>query len=308
MKKQTFEHGDMVVIIERKVSDKVQPNIRRGDLYVVDDVGQTKSGAIALVCLDNKKGKHRINSDRFEFKAVTEKELKTAKRVVIDEYTRKLEEAKEKEFKQMCRDTTKQIAENFSREDHIRISLAPLIVAHMAFLYADMCREWCASNKISETKTISRELMDVYKQYQSYLLLDLDMKHFENISNQAREFINSDGLRNTLMVSKYAIGNEFLKQHPNVTQLERREYAYISKLMIEAYMRHNAKMSSMIRRKVKNCIGEDKDADNPFVTIKLANCLDKYLGEFKLQKSNEINRISKIIDNAIINSDFKIPT
>jgi hypothetical protein len=68
MKSQnSYKKGDIIFLTGRKVSEKVQPNVKVGMFYAVESAGLLKSGSISLLCHDYPQGKHsyRINAERF---------------------------------------------------------------------------------------------------------------------------------------------------------------------------------------------------------------------------------------------------
>ena len=72
-KKTAAKAGDFIEITARKVSDKVQPEIKVGGIYHVNRVEQLKSGATVLVIdKDRKKNKTvRCNAERFTWEVRT---------------------------------------------------------------------------------------------------------------------------------------------------------------------------------------------------------------------------------------------
>ena len=294
----------MIVITERKVSEKVQPNIRRGNLYIVVSTGTLKSGSVSLLChvRSNDKQLHRINAERFIWRKITQAEIDAAEKRAAAVFSEKMRQAAEEKFKHECEKSYNDLKQNFSWDDHIQIAFVPLVIAHIAWVYAEKTRKWCADHRISDVIKLSRAVRKVREDYIDFLRKDLDMKHIESIERQAEQFLKEPKTALDFQIAYYSISNEYYRQYPDVELQECRVYATISRLMIEAYKRHNAKMNALIASK----LGHSESVDNTLITDKLDTCMDAYLGDYVLTKTEEIGRIERIFDISLSRFEFQV--
>lgn len=194
-KKTAAKAGDFIEITARKVSDKVQPEIKVGGIYHVNRVEQLKSGATVLVIdKDRKKNKTvRCNAERFTWEVRTPAEVQ------------------EKQFKEQCNADTKALMESFTFEEHVQIAFVPLIIAQVAWVYADKVVRYCADKRISEVKKLSRTVKQLREHYLVQLSKDLDREHLNKILSQADELINVCAF--DFQILYYSTCNEINRQH-----------------------------------------------------------------------------------------------
>lgn len=303
-KSQTYQADDIILVTGRKVSDKVQPNVRVQGLYVVESVGTLKSGSVSLLCHDygDAKRTHRINEERFVWRKVSKGELAAAERRVFDRIHAEIKEKQEKEFKERCAKTHEELMEKFSWHDHVQIAFVPLIISHIAWVYAEKTRKWCADNRISEVKGLSRAVLKIRQDYIDFLRKDLDMKHISNIERQTEAFMAEPKTAMFFTIMFHSLSNEYHRLHKEVPLLPCRVYATISRLAIDAYVRHNDRMNRLIAGK----LGDSESVNNPLVTDKLVACMDAYLGDWVLPKTPEVIKTEKIFDNYIKDFEFEV--
>jgi hypothetical protein len=296
--------GDTILITARKVSDKVQPEVRLQGLYVIKSIGTLKSGSTSLLCghYGNSKRECRINAERFNWRVVSKGELAAAERRVLERINAEVKKKNEAEFKERCSKSYEEMKANFTWEDHVQIAFVPLILSNMALSYAEAARSWCAANRISEVKSLSRDVQRLRQDYIDLLRKDLDMAHIEHIEGQVQAFMAEPKVSLFLLQAYHTLSNEYYRLFRNVTQLPRRVFATLSRLFIDAYVRHNAKMNAKIAAK----LGRSESCNNPLITDKLNAYMGTYLGEFVLPKTDEYKKIEAIVDNYIKSFEFEL--
>lgn len=302
--KTQIHTGDTILITGRKVSDKIQPEIKVQGLYVVHSIGSLKSGAISLVCrhYGNRSKVHRINSERFSWRVVSKEELEAAEKRVIERINAEVRKKNEDEFKAQCVSSYEELKRNFSWEEHVQIAFTPLIISHIAWVYAEKARRWCAENRVSDVKAISRNVQQLRQGYISLLRQDLDAAHIESIERQTEEFMADPKVALFFLRMYHTLCNEYHHQHKSPPMLERRVYATIADIAIEAYSRHNDKMNGLIAKR----LGRSQSVDNPIITKQLASFIKAYLGEYKLSKTEQYQRIEAVFDNYVRTFEFKV--
>ena len=269
-KKTAAKAGDFIEITARKVSDKVQPEIKVGGIYHVNRVEQLKSGATVLVIdKDRKKNKTvRCNAERFTWEVRTPAEVQ------------------EKQFKEQCNADTKALMESFTFEEHVQIAFVPLIIAQVAWLYAQKVVRYCAEKRISEVKKLSRTVKELRAHYINLLSKDLDREHREKIFNQADEFIKECAF--DFQILYYSTCNEINHQHLKIEYDEMRTYAFLSMMFCREVRKHENRMTALIAQK----LGQAREGHLPCID-ELYTCMDAYLGNHEI-------KITPVIETAMM--------
>lgn len=283
MAKKTAKAGDFVEITARKVSSKVQPEIKVGGLYHVNRVERLKSGAAVLVIdKDPKRGKTvRCNAERFSWEVRTPAELQ------------------ERQFKEQCNADTERIMHNFTFDEHVQIAFVPLIIGEVAWHYAEKVLRYCAEKRISEVKKLSRTVRDLRERYLYELGKDLDTKHRLHTFQQAEDFINE--CRMDFQILYFSTNNELNHQCAQLPHDEMRTYAYLAMLFCKEVREHEARMTELIRRK----LGSAREGHIPCFE-QLHTCMEAYLGNMTVQKTATIQTAMKIFQKNLSKIEFTL--
>lgn len=94
----------------------------------------------------------------------------------------------ERQFKNLVADNTERMLETFTWEENMMIAFVPLVISHLAWVYADKVMKYCAEHKIPETVKLSRAVKHVRQEYVDSLKKDLDARHIQHIEKQTEEF------------------------------------------------------------------------------------------------------------------------
>lgn len=288
--------GGIIVVTDRKVSQKVQPKVKRGGIYDVAAVTQLKSGATCLICTmrSNKKQQLHINSERFNWRVVTEKDIARAEKRISDRFLADMKKAAEIDYRKKVSESVHEMINAFDEDECVQIMFVPLVIAQLAFIYADKAKQYCIDHRISETKPVSRAIDKIKSDWETLLSKDLDREHRDNIKQQTMEFLEYD-MQRQINIFYFTLLNEFNRQYPNDPYPALRVYTHISVLFILAYDRHNRKMDDLIE--TRSCKG--KSISNPILTDKLFAQMSAYCGNFILKKTKHMETFERIFDNAI---------
>lgn len=282
-KKQTAKAGDFIEVTARKVSNKVQPEIKVGGIYHVNRVEKLKSGAAVLVLDKNiKAGKTvRCNAERFTWEVRTPAEIQ------------------EKQFKEQCNADTEQLMHNFSFEEHVQIAFVPLIIAEVAWMYADKVLKYCADKRIQEVKKLSRTVKELRARYNNELGKDLDKKHMTQIYEKAQEFIEVCAF--DFQILYYSTNNVINHQHIQIDYDEMRTYAYLAMLFCTEVRQHETRMTAMIAKK----LGNAREGHLPCID-QLYTCMDAYLGDREIQRTDVIDTNMKKFQKNLSKIEFNL--
>lgn len=302
--------GGLVAIKKRLCSPKVQPGVKIGQVYKVLDVGTTKSGSERLVCMEHEMTcvKHQpkratINADRFVWAEVTEKDVAYARKKADEAYkqilTYRFAKAKKQDMEKKFNDdvvrTTQEMIRTMTWDEHVEITIKPLIAIELAWMMAEACCKYCAENKISEVLKVTRGIRHLKEEYYNFLGLDLDRRNVNDLREKATAFLGDQVLSLTMERMKHTLRNEYYASYGEVPFLDLRCLATIGIIFIAAYKRRVERANALISEKAKELI--DKSIENTLITDRLLAQFDALLGDWVIEQSTHIRTFEGILDN-----------
>lgn len=195
--------------------------------------------------------------------------------------------------------TVKVLAETMTWDEHVTVTIKPLIAIEMVWLMAEECRRYCAEHKISQVLKVTRAIRALRDEYDAFLSHDLDSRHRADLAKQARLLMEESRLARHTHIMRLTLRNEYFKQFPgvNIPYLDLRVMATLGVLFIAAYRRRVETANRLIEEKAGGRI--DRSISNPLITDRLYAQLDALLGDFVLQPSRDIETYEKIVDNEL---------
>lgn len=307
------EAGAIIAIRSRLCADTVQPRITVGTLLQVQKVSTLVSGAARLECLEHEataKGKPRrvtVNAERFTWERMTEEDVAYAVEKANEAYRQIMEyrmararkQYEEKRFKRDVERTVRVLAETMTWDEHVTVTIKPLIAIEMVWLMTEECRRYCVEHKISQVLKVTRAIRALRDEYDAFLSHDLDSRHRADLARQARLLMEDSPLAHHTHIMRLTLRNEYFKQFPgvNIPYLDLRVMATLGVLFIAAYRRRVETANRLIEEKAGGRI--DRSISNPLITDRLYAQLDALLGDFVLKPSRDIDTYEKIVDNAL---------
>lgn len=188
----------------------------------------------------------------------------------------------------------------FTWEENMMIAFVPLVIEHIAWMYADNVMKQCADLHISETKKLTRVVKKIREEYNSLLKKDLDVLHIRRIQVQTEEFCKLH--QNDFTILWYCVKNQYRKQFPDDPYAEMRTDAYISILMCKFIAEHNKRMDALIATKIQK---KTKSIQNPLI-LKLQACMDAYCGNDVIDKNEHIEAALRILQKNVAAINFEI--
>lgn len=231
--------------------------------------------------------------------------LKKAEQIVPSEMAKAKKRASlayntEEQFKQDVRESTRKMLNTFTWEENMMIAFVPLVIEHIAWMYADKVMKQCADLHISETKKLTRIVKQIREEYNSLLKKDLDVLHIRRIQVQTEEFCKLH--QNDFTILWYCVKNQYRKQFPDDPYAEMRTDAYISILMCKFIAEHNKRMDALIATKIQK---KTKSIQNPLI-LKLQACMDAYCGNDVIDKNEHIEAALRILQKNVAAINFEI--
>ena len=246
--------GELIIITRRKCSDKVQPKIKLGKMYlVVDEVEPTKSGARVILIADfetiaqraitnphdniDPKMIMRCNSDRFEWKLKSKSRLKK-------EFAKKQIQHYEEVDKQ--RDASLQA--KFTNEERERIAYIPYLFAELSWHYAYKAIELAVERRIDEHKKPVRRIKQLREEFLSELRHKMTQPILEAGQLKVKEAMDIHAV--DLFKFELTVKNEVERVYLGYQHNDIRAYAYMSMLCYESLRDADNDNVNLIVRKV----------------------------------------------------------
>ena len=185
----------------------------------------------------------------------------------------------------------------FSTEEHIRIAIFPLIIAHIAYRFADQAIRYAAEHRIEELKPLSRAVKALKQEYEGYLRTKLKVNQVRSIEAQTEQFVQL--YQTKFMKLYFSTANGINYQHKEIEYDELRTNAYISMQFIKACVEHEDNMTDFIKVR----LGEARKFHLP--TLKqLYDCMDAILGDYEIQDIQSTQIAMNIFKQDLENLDF----
>lgn len=205
----------------------------------------------------------------------------------------------ETNFKKQVKSDVHTMLETFTWEENMMIAFVPLIISHIAWVYADKVLKCCAELRISETIKLSRAVKKVHQEYIESLKKDLDPLHIERIEKQSERFYKE--YQNDFVILWYCINFEYKRRYPNDRLTAMRTDAYFSILMCRFLVEHNKRMDKLIESKM----GFAQSIKNPYMD-KLETCMDAYCGENTIKNTPNINACMRVFQKNLDDIEFEV--
>ena len=275
---------EIVEIVGRNCSDKVQPDIQPGKRYLVKGKDSLKNGTEVLILQDAGSNKtFRCNAGRFSWKHISEDTLDP-----------------EEAFHQEVKSNLHELLHSFTFEEHMQIAFLPLIISHCAWYYTEAVLQECAEHKIPEVKGLSRTVKMVRQEYYNSLRKDLNSAHLAEVQSQGDRFLQEFSSDFTIMF--FSIRAEVLKSVPDDPYTDMRTYAFMVMLICDYYIEQSHRCDQLIASRT----GKIKSSViNPKIAA-LRGCMDAYTGTIGIDVKNHISRCIRIFENNLSRINFTI--
>ena len=161
-----------------------------------------------------------------------------------------MKELQEKAFRDNVSESTKKMIERLTLDEQMRVSFVPLIITHLAWVYADKAMACAARDKVSLLKKLSRTLKMVHQKYNEELRRELDYNHLQNVIRQTEMCISE--INRDLTILYFSVNQELKRKVPQYGFDEQRTYAVISTLFIDLLKQHNREMDKLLAEKLND--------------------------------------------------------
>lgn len=255
----------LITITKRKCSDKVQPHIKCGTMYVVKSVEKLSDGTPVLLLADNRKDNTvRVNANRFEWQLADDRDLQ------ID-----LQDNRK----------NKELIDYFTFEEQTRIAFTPLVLAHLAITYGRRSREAAAKHKLSILRPLARKFDQLVKEYEQDISNTLTYDSRKKVEDSTDLFMRT--FAHDFQLLWFSVNNEFKRVHPNFPFGDMRTDALCGAVMVDMLYQHTNNMDKMISKRLSR---ENNTIPNPKIAA-IRHILMGYAGEadkFNFKENNVV--------------------
>ena len=202
-------------------------------------------------------------------------------------------EMKERMLREKCKRETDELLHAFTFNEHMCIALAPLVIAHMAWMYTFKVLDYCREHRIQVLKKLGRAVQHIRSEYMAMLRKDLDTEHIARIEREA-ERVHQECQTDFFIMwlnAKTQIINVY-RDDPDATM---KTDAFMAVLLIRILKEHNERMDAMIRERLGRCTNTIM---NPWM-VKLRDCMDAYTGGEELTIDTQIQLCTQIVHKNI---------
>lgn len=161
-----------------------------------------------------------------------------------------MKELQEKKIRDDVSESTRKMMERLTLNEQMRVSFVPLIITHLAWVYADKAMACAARDKVSLLKKLSRTLKMVHQKYNEELRRELDYNHLQNVAKQTEMCMNE--ISRDLTILYFTVNQELKRKVPQYGFDEQRSYAVISTLFIDLLKQHNREMDKLLAEKLND--------------------------------------------------------
>ena len=295
-----YKLGELIKITKRKCSDKIQPKIKVGGLYLIIEEGKpTKSGARVLRIAEfykmaemaitnptkhiNPKDIMHCNSDRFEWIKKSPTQLKAEFKRVKDDYFREQENRQDEEIKN-----------KFTEKERIQMAYTPYLYAELSWHYANKVISLAAERKIPELKKLTRTVRMLREKFLSELRVKMSQPVLQAAQEKVKKAIEEHFL--DFFKFEMSVQNEVNRQYVQIDHDDIRTYAYISMLCYESQQKVDRANFLLIHSRLGALSTEH---DSYKYMKELYACMDAYMGDCKMENTLTIQTAVKVMEKNI---------
>lgn len=259
----------LIQIISRNCSDKVQPTIVAGRNYYATEEEPLKDGTKVLLIRHTAKDKpHRINAKRFTWKEVKipiaiPKKIK-AEPTILEE--------KEK------------ITNNVDKEKLPHLVVSPFIINQITINYTQKALEIASKERITALKDLSRKMRELIKRFEELHETALDRGHINYIKERTKA-LQEERARD-FTIFDYTINSLIKKYNPTFKYIELSTQVLLGMLFVRVSDKHLNETSELIDKQTGLFLNNTR----PPILDALYTCLDAMAGNIEIEKiiNNEL--------------------
>ena len=279
------KEGDVVEITARHCG-KQQPRVTEGTMLYVLGVSSLKDGTVRLEVKDPGKKVERlyINAKRFDWRIVDRKEIF------------------ETEFKRGVHKDSKALERKFTMKEQMDIAFVPLVIETLIWHYADLCVEYCAENRISETLKLTRAVKQLKKNRENTILKDLSARNLAQVKSETQRFVQSCG--NDFTILHFTVNREYIRHYPDMAYEKLVTYALTGMVLIRFLDHYNAKVFRMVKERLgkENRVDREPSINALYLSFSgFAGNVEKF--NFK---ENQIALCMKILEIKLSQIEFNL--
>ena len=140
------------------------------------------------------------------------------------------------------------LLERLSKQEQVRATIVPLVIAHIAWDFADKVTSIAAQQRVSILKKLSRDIKSLRHDYDYRMRNSMSHSNIKEVEEQINMFESSIGM--DIQILYFSVNNEFKRTMPNYPNDELRTYAIMSVLFIDYLQEYNNETSDMLLERI----------------------------------------------------------
>ncbi len=205
--------------------------------------------------------------------------------------------SREEAFRQQVRESVEQRLNVFTKQENFFMAIGPLVIADIAWKYAERTTQLAAKYRIDVLKKLSRTVKTLRNRYDDMLRKDLNNDAIKRISTLSQTFRQTAA--NDFTILCLCANSDIKRILPDDPYADMRTEALCGYVMLELLKYHNTKMDELI---MQRC-GHHDAAPNPTLDA-LRDALDAYISPDKVVLSDNARLSIKILYNKLSQMDF----
>lgn len=299
-RKPTYALGELIKIVKRKCSDKIQPKIVEGGLYLVlEDDKPTKSGARCIRIIEFKKAAEmfiiapsehinpkdtmKCNADRFEWVKKSKGYLKAEFEKIKNAYFEKQEQIQDK-----------QIQDKFTDKERVRMAYTPYLYAELAWYYANKVRELSVIRRVEKYKKQTRAIRELRDNFTSELRKKMSKPVLDAAQDKVKKAIEEHYMN--FFKFELSVQNEINRQFVKIDNDDIKAYAYISMMCYKSQRKIDMQNAVLISKRIGGIVEE---VDSYKWMRELNDCMRLFLDGCKVKENLAIETSVKILESNI---------
>lgn len=129
----------------------------------------------------------------------------------------------------------KEFLKSLMPEEWEGIVSKPLVVGHLAWMFAKTAEEWCARNRVEAFKKVSRRMRQTESDYRCRVLQGVIAAGLQSMEEQTENMAEQMATKITVM--KMTVANAYHHLHPELDYVQMRSDAYLAQMLCRLYMR-----------------------------------------------------------------------
>lgn len=247
-------------------------------------------------------GEETANPTEADLRAAEQRVLKTIwEREIAPRMGENMRRITSDRLDQAAHLTAYKMLASFTWEENMAMGFIPLVIAQMAWNYADRAMRQCAEARLSEFRDLGRKVKALRQEYIDELRVSLGINHIRGIGTNTSQFANE--CQRDLTILWWSMNQYVKDQEPDMPHDMMRTDAAVAVLMVRFLEKHYDRVNEFIHSKRGNA-----DRVKPYPQmLRLGQLMMDYLPKgFKLESNANIDLCERIFNKNLSKIEFVV--